>query len=69
MERSKYACALLVLLAAGGCHMCSSSSDYAPVVIDGPYSNVQGRAGSILSGSPMPLPDAITPLDLEQAEN
>jgi hypothetical protein len=64
MDRGKSGCALLVLLAASGCHMCNHCSDYAPVVIDGPYSHVSGRAGSVLSGSPMPLPGVIT----EQAQ-
>lgn len=60
MDRGKSGCALLVLLAASGCHMCNHCSDYAPVVIDGPYSHVSGRAGSVLSGSPMPLPGVVT---------
>ncbi len=60
MDRGKYACALLVLLAASGCHMCQSYTDCAPVVLDGPYSHVSGRAGSVLSGSPMPLPGVAT---------
>ena len=64
MDRGKSGCALLVLLAASGCHMCNHCSDYAPVVIDGPYSHVSGRAGSVLSGSPMPLPGVFT----EQAQ-
>jgi hypothetical protein len=57
MDRGKYACALLVLLAASGCRMCQSYTDCAPVVPDGPYSNSPGRAGSILSGGPAPLPN------------
>jgi hypothetical protein len=60
MDRGKSGCALLVLLAATGCRMCNHCSDYAPVVIDGPYSHVSGRAGSVLSGSPMPLPGLVT---------
>jgi hypothetical protein len=60
MIRLVSACALLVLLAASGCRMCQSYTDCAPVVMNGPYSHVDGRAGSILSGSPMPLPSAVT---------
>mgnify|MGYP007072896089 CR=1 FL=1 len=59
MDRGKYACALLVLLAASGCRMCQSYTDCAPVVPDGPYSNSPGRAGSILSGGTSQLPSAM----------
>jgi hypothetical protein len=60
MVRSVFACALLVLITASGCRMCQSYTDCAPVVPDGPYSHVEGRAGSILSGSPMPLPTSMS---------
>ena len=56
MVRRICACALIMIAAAGGCRMCQSYTDCAPVVPDGPYSHVSGRAGSILSGGPMPLP-------------
>ena len=68
MDRGKCACALVVLLAAGGCRMCQSYTDCAPVVLNGPYSNSTGRAGSILSGSPMPLPGVTIPEPVEAAE-
>jgi hypothetical protein len=57
MVRRLSACALIIVATAGGCRMCQSYTDCAPVVPDGPYSHVSGRAGSILSGSPMALPD------------
>jgi hypothetical protein len=60
MLRSVSTCALLVLIAASGCRMCQSYTDYAPVVPDGPYSQIEGRAGSILSGSPMPIPTSMS---------
>lgn len=60
MLRSVSACALLVLIAASGCRMCQSYTDCAPVVTNGPYSHVEGRAGSVLSGSAMPLPTAMS---------
>jgi hypothetical protein len=46
--------ALLFVVTSGGCRMCQSYTDCTPVVPDGPYSHVSGRAGSILSGSPLP---------------
>ena len=56
MVRRLSVCALLLVATAGGCRMCQSYTDCAPVVPDGPYSHVSGRAGSILSGYPLPLP-------------
>jgi len=42
--------AMLLLLASGGCRMCSSCCDDLPPVLDGPYSNTGGRAGSAFGG-------------------
>lgn len=50
MFRLKSAAALFALLTCAGCKMCCSYTDNLPPVLDGPYSHVHGRAGSILSG-------------------
>ena len=67
MVHGKHAAALLLLLASAGCRMCCSTSDYAPPVINGPYSHLSGRAGSILSGEYTPTVYA-TPNELPQVE-
>jgi len=41
---------LLLLLASGGCRACSSSCDYLPPVMDGPYAATGERAGSAFAG-------------------
>ncbi|QEG35075.1 hypothetical protein Pr1d_23660 [Bythopirellula goksoeyrii] len=50
MSRMKCAATLLAMLLFTGCKMCCSYTDYGKPVLDGPYSHVQGRAGSVLSG-------------------
>lgn len=77
MARRKYAGILLAALGCCGCHMCSNCSDYAPPVIDGPYSHVNGRAGSIFSSgyqagmrenaTAIPEADIVSPWSEEQA--
>lgn len=49
----------LLLLASigGGCRTCSSCCDYLPPVVDGPYANSAGRAGSAAAGP------TVAPLD------
>lgn len=54
MSRRKSAAALIALLLCGGCKMCCSYTDYGKPVLDGPYSHVQGRAGSVLTGGYQP---------------
>lgn len=39
-----------VLLAAGGCRMCSDSCDYSPPVAGSPYNGFTQRAGSAFNG-------------------
>ena len=41
--------AMMLVVAATGCRMCSDSCDYGPTLIGGPYEGVQGRAGSVLN--------------------
>lgn len=64
MIRRTIAIALLAVLVNGGCRMCANYTDCAKPVLDGPYSHMEGRAGSILSGnydSPMYESVAIIP--------
>lgn len=42
--------ALLLVLAAGGCRMCSSITDHSPPLAGSPYAVGRGRAGSGFSG-------------------
>jgi hypothetical protein len=56
--------ASLMLLAAGGCRMCSDSCDYSPPVAGSPHDTFHSRAGSATDVSfaftepaaPQPLP-------------
>lgn len=45
--------AALVVLAAGGCRMCSDSCDYSPPVAGSPHNAYTSRAGSAFSGEPL----------------
>ncbi len=54
MFRMKSAAALLALFALAGCKMCCSYPDNVPPVLNGPYSHVHGRAGSVLTGGYQP---------------
>ena len=71
---TKKLAAFALLLAAGGCRMCSDCCDYAPVVPGGPPLGTT-RSGSILNGAgaygtPVAVPQvaAATTQPLEQAK-
>lgn len=48
--------AAILLIAAGGCRMCSDSCDYSPPVINGPHAGHVGRAGSAVNPSKLTPP-------------
>jgi len=49
----------LLVVAAGGCRMCSDSCDYSPPVAGSPHNGMTSRAGSVFSGAPL------APIELE----
>lgn len=64
---SRSLAAALVLVAAGGCRMCSDSCDYSPPVLNGPYAGQIGRAGSAVNPTKLSPPTPVRPLGEEGA--
>jgi len=69
MDRKLVGAMVLLLFASTGCRMCSSCCDDLPPVLDGPYSNTGGRAGSAFDGVADAVPliqaEPITPTSEE----
>ncbi len=50
----RLASVFVLLIACGGCRMCSDCCDYSSCVADAPYAGCSGRAGSVLAGGYYP---------------